>query len=111
MDVMKVAHTILPVKDPHYHNTFLQVLCITGLPGLLLVLLLCVFLAIKTLRLFFSDAPLEIKSLTLILVGFFIYNMLEVSLFVAADTRAFTAYIVAGAVIAYESEIREPYKT
>lgn len=111
MDVMKVAHTILPVKDPHYHNTFLQVLCITGLPGLLLVLLLCVFLAIKTLRLFFSDTPLEIKSLTLILVGFFMYNMLEVSLFVAADTRAFTAYIVAGAVIAYESEIREPYKT
>ena len=63
-------------------------------------------LAVKVIRLFFSDAPLEIKALTLLLIGLFIYNMLEISLFVAADTRAFTAYIVAGAVIAYGNEFQ-----
>lgn len=104
MDVMKIAHQYLPYKDPHFHNTFLQVLCITGIPGLLLILALCVLLAIRIIRLFFSAAPLELKVLTLILLGLFIYNMLEVSLFVAADTRAFIAYIVAGAVIAYDKE-------
>ena len=101
VDVMKIANPLLSTPVPHYHNTFLQVLCIAGLPGLLLTLLICVLLAVKVIRLFFSDAPLEIKALTLLLIGLFIYNMLEVSLFVAADTRAFTAYIVAGAVIAY----------
>ena len=104
MDVMKIAHQYLINKDPHFHNTFLQVLCITGIPGLLLILALCVLLAIRIIRLFFSAAPLEIKALTLILIGLFLYNMLEVSLFVAADTRAFIAYIVAGAVIAYDKE-------
>ena len=109
MDVMKIAHQYLINKDPHFHNTFLQVLCITGLPGLLLILALCVLLAIRIIRLFFSAVPLEIKALTLILIGLFLYNMLEVSLFVAADTRAFIAYIVAGAVIAYDKE--QKYKT
>ena len=104
MDVMKIANTLLPTQVPHYHNTFLQVLCIAGLPGLLLTLLFCALLAVKIILLFFSNVPLEIKALTLLLIGLFIYNMLEVSLFVAADTRAFTAYIVAGAVIAYENE-------
>ena len=106
VDVMKIANPLLSTPVPHYHNTFLQVLCIAGLPGLLLTLLLCVLLAVKVIRLFFSDAPLEIKALTLLLIGLFIYNMLEISLFVAADTRAFTAYIVAGAVIAYGNEIQ-----
>lgn len=104
MDVMKIAHQYLINKDPHFHNTFLQVLCITGLPGLLLILGLCAVLAMRIIRLLFSAAPLEIKALTLILIGLFIYNMLEVSLFVAADTRAFVAYILAGAVIAYDKE-------
>lgn len=104
MDVMKIANTLLPTQAPHYHNTFLQVLCIAGLPGLLLTLLFCALLAVKIIRLFFSDVPLEIKALTLLLIGLFIYNMLEVSLFISADTRAFTAYIISGAVIAYENE-------
>ena len=106
VDVMKIANPLLPTPVPHYHNTFLQVLCIAGLPGLLLTLLFCVLLAGKIIRLLFSAVPLEIKGLTILLIGLFIYNMLEVSLFVAADTRAFTAYIVAGAVIAYGNEIQ-----
>lgn len=106
-DVMKISNTVLPKVKPHFHNTFLQLFCLTGLPGLLLILAFCGLLAVRIIRLFFSGAPLAVKSLTLILIGSFIYNMLEVSLFVAADTRAFVAYIVAGAVLAYSYEMRE----
>ena len=106
LDVMKISNTVLPKVKPHFHNTFLQLFCLTGLPGLVLILAFCALLAVRILRLFFSDAPIDIKALTLILIGSFMYNLLEVSLFVAADTRAFTAYIVAGAVLAcsYEAE-------
>ena len=103
-DVMKIANPLLPNFKPHFHNTFLQALCLTGLPGLLLILVFCGLLAVRIIRLFFSEAPVEVKSLTLVLIGSFIYNMLEVSLFFAADTRAFVAYIVAGAVLAYSHE-------
>lgn len=106
LDVMKISNTVLPKIKPHFHNTFLQLFCLTGLPGLVLILAFCALLAVRILRLFFSDAPIDIKALTLILNGSFMYNLLEVSLFVAADTRAFMAYIVAGAVLAcsYEAE-------
>ena len=105
LDVMKISNTVLPKVKPHFHNTFLQLFCLTGLPGLVLILAFCGLLAVRILRLFFSDAPIEVKALTLILIGTFSYNLLEVSLFVAADPRAFTAYIVAGAVLAYDNEM------
>ena len=107
LDVMKISNTVLPKIKPHFHNTFLQLFCLTGLPGLVLILAFCALLAVRILRLFFSDAPIDIKALTLILIGSFMYNLLEVSLFVAADTRAFTAYIVAGAVLACSYEAKE----
>lgn len=106
-DVMNISNTVLPKPKPHFHNTFLQLFCLTGLPGLMLILAFCSLLAVRILRLFFSDAPIDIKVLTLILIGSFAYNLLEVSLFVAADTRAFTTYIVAGAVLAYSYEAEE----
>ncbi|MDY4635696.1 MAG: O-antigen ligase family protein [Candidatus Limivicinus sp.] len=106
-DVMSISNTVLPFPKPHFHNTFLQILCLTGLPGFLVILAICGLLSVKIIRLLFSAAPVEVKSLTLVLIGTFIYNMLEVSLFVAADTRAFVAYIIAGAVLAYSYELRE----
>ena len=103
-DVMKIANTVLPNPKPHFHNTFPQLFCLTGLPGLLLIMAFCALLALRSISLFFSSVPMDIKCLALILVGVFIYNMLEVSLFVAADTRAFVTYIVAGGVLAYSFE-------
>lgn len=101
-DVMSVANTVLPEAKPHFHNSFLQLFSLTGLPGLLLVLGFCLVLCKKILRLYFSGAPTEIKLLTLPLVGSLIYNLLETSLFVVADFRAFLFYIIAGAVLAYK---------
>ena len=109
-DVMSISNTVLPKHKAHMHNTFLEVLCMTGLPGLLLVLAFCTLLAIRIIRLFFSDAPLPIKTLTLILMGSFSYNMLEVSLFVRNESAAFLAYIAAGVVLAYSYEAKVDQK-
>ncbi len=54
----------------------------------------------KIIRLYFSSAPLELKSFLIILTGIFFYNLLETSLFVAADIRAFIFYILAEAILA-----------
>jgi len=106
LDVMEVANTILPNAKPHMHNTFLQILNLTGLPGLLLLLGFCLLVAYHVLRLFFSDCGLHIKVLTLSLVGMFSYNMLEVALFVATDPRSLTTYIIVGAAMAYSYELK-----
>ena len=93
-DVMEISNQVMPKTKPHFHNSYLQAFNITGLPGLGLLLV------VKIVRLFFSSAPMEQKVLLMILTGIFSYNLLETSLFVAADTRAFIFYIIAGAVLA-----------
>ena len=99
-DVMEISNQVMPKTKPHFHNSYLQAFNITGLPGLGLLLAFSLLLVVKIVRLFFSSAPMEQKVLLMILTGIFSYNLLETSLFVAADTRAFIFYIIAGAVLA-----------
>ena len=97
----------------HMHNLWLQVLMLTGLPGLLLVLAFCILLVWRMLRLFFSEAAgLAVKILTFPLVGTLIYGMFETILFTqCADDRANTDFrelfffLVAGIVLAYSYEL------
>ena len=99
----------------HMHNMFLQVLMLTGIIGLILVLVFTVLLAIKMLRFFFSehpDATMDKKMLTLPLAGYFVYGMLETILFTAsADERALTDFrelcffLLAGIFLSYYYEI------
>lgn len=103
-DAMKYTSEILGKEILNFHNTFLQVLCLTGVPGLLLVLALCVLLGRRVLRVIYSDAPVTISILALMLVGIFSYNMLEVNLFYIMDVSTYAAYTAAGAVLAYTYE-------
>ena len=103
-DAMKYTSEILEREILNFHNTFLQVLCLTGVPGLLLVLALCVLLGRRVVRVIYSDAPVTISILALMLVGIFSYNMLEVNLFYIMDVSTFAAYTAAGAVLAYTYE-------
>lgn len=100
-DVMGVANTVLKNHKVHFHNTFLQSLAFSGLPGLILCLAFCILMTVKIIKLYFSPAPFELKVLSMILVGSLIYNMLEVSLFYYADIRAHSFYLIAGAVLAW----------
>ena len=112
-DVMKTSWPYLTREYAHMHNSYLQVLHFTGIPGLLLVIAFSVLLAIRALKLFFSEnekADMAVKSLVLFLPGFLIYNMLETSMFALQDFRSISLFLIAGAVIActYDYEICPP---
>lgn len=103
-NAMQYAEEILSRDVLNFHNTFLQILCLTGVIGLLLVLAFCVLLGWRVLRVIYSDAPMTVSILALMLVGVLSYNMLEADLFLSSDAACFAAYAAAGAVLAYSDE-------
>lgn len=113
-DVMKTSWPYLSREFAHMHNSYLQVLHMAGIPGLLLAIAFTVLLAIHGLRLFFSEsekADLAVKCLVLFLPGYFIYNMLETSMFVYQDFRSISLFLIAGAIVAYSGDIYPPLIT
>lgn len=112
--VMKTTRPYLERDFAHMHNSYLQVLHMAGIPGLLLAIAFTVLLAIHGLRLFFSEsekADLAVKCLVLFLPGYFIYNMLETSMFVYQDFRSISLFLIAGAIVAYSGDIYPPLIT
>lgn len=103
-NAMQYAEELLSKDVLNFHNTFLQILCLTGAIGLLLVLAFCVLLGRRVLRVIYSDAPMTVSILALMLVGVLFYNMLEVDLFISSDAVCFAAYAAAGAVLAHSDE-------
>ena len=113
--MMTIPQQFMTYPYFHMHNLWLQVLMLTGLPGLLLVLAFCVLLIWRMLRLFFSEDPgteIAVKILTFPLTGVMIYGMFETILFTqCADDRANTDFrelfffLLAGIVLAYSYEL------
>lgn len=92
----------------HYHNFLVQVLMITGLPGLLLILPLCLLLVFKTVKLFFSresGADLAVKTLCLPVTAVLIYFLFEVSLFTEIDIRALYSLLFFGMLLGFYTDI------
>ncbi len=109
--LMLIPRKYLSYPFFHMHNYLLQVLMLTGLPGLLLVLAFSVLLILRAVKLFFSSAPVLIKVLVLPISGILFYGMFETILFTAsADERALTDFrelfffLLAGIVLAYSYE-------
>ena len=93
----------------HYHNSFLHVLMLTGLPGLLLVLAFMALLAVHMLRVFFSEkgkVPLEVKTLVIMLAGIFAYNLLESALFYEQGLSPAVFFLASGFIISYSKELK-----
>ena len=109
-NAMQYANEILEKHAINFHNTFLQILCVTGIVGLGLVLAFCVLLSRRVVRVLYSDAPMTVSVLALMLVGILSYNMLEVDLFLMSDAACFAAFAAAGAVLAYTYERGEGTK-
>lgn len=103
-NAMQYTEEILSRDVLNFHNTFLQILCLTGVIGLLLVLAFCVLLGRRVLRVIYSNAPMTVSVLALMLVGVLSYNMLEADLFLSSDAACFAAYAAAGAVLAHSDE-------
>lgn len=109
-DVMKYSNEIRGNEQPHFHDVFLQVLCLTGVAGLLLVLAFCVLLGRRVIRVIYSGAPMTVSVLALMCVGVFAYNIVEIGLFTTSNVASIAAYIAAGAVLAYTYEQEESRK-
>lgn len=109
-NAMQYTNEILEKHTINFHNTFLQILCVTGIVGLGLVLAFCVLLGRRVVRVLYSDAPMTVSVLALMLVGILSYNMLEVDLFLMSDAACFAAFAAAGAVLAYTYERGEGTK-
>ena len=88
----------------HYHNMFLNILMLTGVPGLIIVLAFLCILIRKILLLLFSrkeEASLAEKTLAIPLIGLIGYGAtLEVLLFTETDIRAFAFFFIAGILFA-----------
>lgn len=102
------AHPGIHKVFGHFHNSYLEILVIGGLPGFLLAMAFFVLLAVDVVRLFFAPAgslDFATRFLGLPVTGLLLYNMLESSLFATMDLRAILFFILAGFVIAAAREL------
>ena len=100
--VMDVVNIVFIALFMMLNDWRLGLVILAGVP--LLVLAFCVLLGRRVLRVIYSDAPMTVSILALMLVGVLSYNMLEADLFLSSDAACFAAYAAAGAVLAYSYE-------
>lgn len=83
LDVAAKISEVANYTYQHCHNSFLQVLMLMGLPGLLLVLWICVKLGLSVLKLLFAkDSAMAEKLLALVPVYFLVSSLAESLVFV-----------------------------
>ena len=85
----------------HCHNTLIQVLLESGLPGLLLILLFVLLLTVRAFRLVVStDKPLWRKLAVAVMVSLWLGEMVECFLWLHADNAPMlpAAFVVMGIV-------------
>ena len=105
-DSMTLANEYGQFATPrvHYHNFLIQVLIVTGLPGLLLVLAFCLLVVVKTVKLFFCPdrrASLAVKTLCLPVTAALLYFLFEVALFTEIDVRALYSFLFFGLLLGW----------
>ncbi len=90
----------------HWHNSFLEVLISTGVPGLLLALAFSALLIARCGKLFFApNAPLAAKMLVLTVAGLFLHGMLEAYLFIHGGTCTMLFMLLSGLALGYAEEL------
>ena len=92
----------------HMHNGFMQLLMLTGIPGLLPVLIWTIIIIIKMMKVWFKkpgEVQIEAKMYVVPLAGIFIYELMEVHVFSDSDIFAKVFYLIAGIFLAYYREL------
>ena len=83
----------------HYQNYLIQVLIVTGLPGLLLAASFSILLVIKSVKSFFccgEKLSLPHKTLVLPIAASMAYMMFEIGLFTTTDLRTLFFFLMSG---------------
>lgn len=109
-DAMTITHHILGPDFPgglpwHFHNELLQILMITGLPGLILASAFLFLVFCKAFRsLFCSRFPLDDRMLALPVLAVLPRIMLEASLFTSTDILTLFFILMCGMTIGLTRE-------
>lgn len=108
-DIMTLANEVLtPREQPHFHNFLIEVLMLTGLPGLFLIGAFSVLVTVKAIRLFFSreeKADLGAKVLILPVAAILIYSMFEACIFSASEIRSLAFYLICGIMLGFYYDV------
>jgi len=108
LNAMEIPNEILPKEYANMHNSYVQAILVTGLPGFLLTIAFTIIMLIHMIKLFFSmaeGADFAVKSLILAVAALLMYGLLEALLFYVTDFRGQYFYLVAGAVVAWSKEL------
>ena len=102
---MSISNTLLPKSKTMLHNSWLEILNYTGIPGLLLLLAFTVLMLKDCFQLYLgtSRAP-AIRFLALPVLASFSFSVLESFLWFRIDYMTLSCYLLMGFVIA---ELRE----
>jgi len=90
-------------REAHMHNSFMQVLMLMGIPGLVLVLAWSAMMVRKMLIMFFSckkEIGLTQKIPIIAISGFFVICMMENFIFISQDTCAIIFMLLSGIFLA-----------
>ncbi len=93
---------------PHMHNMFMEVLMLTGIPGLIMVLFWTVPLIIRMIRFFFDRTAgicLAVKYLTVPLSGVLFWHLVEVGIFTKTDTFGKVFFLLCGVFLGYYRDL------
>lgn len=92
-------------KDkPHMHNMFLQILMLTGIPGLLLTGVWIVSMVSKMIRFFFLDPDnklIAVQYLTIPISGVIIWHLAEAGIFTKTDVFGKVFFFLCGILVSY----------
>ena len=106
-NIMSVAHQFMTPDGEgrmpvNFHNTFIEILMLTGLPGLILTLCFLVLVLYRGLRLFFCTGPMDVRTLVFPVFATVPYFMLETC--PPRDIRLLFYLLTCGFVVAYAKE-------
>ena len=91
----------------HWHNSLLQTLMLTGIPGFLAAAAFLVLMVIAGVRTFFSGkAPLYRRLLVLPVAGLCLQGMLESYLFCQVELPFYFFLVLSGYLLAFDRENR-----
>lgn len=95
--VMDYSDLLLPKKFDHYHSSPLQLLMMTGIPGLLAASVLVLMIGVKALKLCLSDkAETSEKMLVMVIFAEVQYSILDSLLYYYTILASLTFFLVAG---------------
>ena len=108
-DVMTVSNKHLFFDAAHFHNSVIQILMTTGIPGLILAAALILLLLYHGLRLLFSNGPqatIPAKTLVLPVISSLVHFLLEAGLFTVCDVRTLFYFLLCGFALGFARDAK-----